>query len=103
MQNKLKPDTESRVASTAGRVRALQHASAERIRDTVMRAGGEPFGAPLGFGVLSLAEKVVRLLRQRGFFSFESVERLDARGKNKFTRYGASRFWGEYRRSKNRR
>lgn len=70
-------------------------ASNELIRETIMRSGGEPFGRPYEASVHSLTDKIVRMLKLKSFFGFEIFER-PARRRNKFTRYGASRFFGRY-------
>jgi hypothetical protein len=75
-----------------------QRNSSDLIYHTVMRGGGEPFGAPFERGVSSLTEAVVKLFRQRGFFAFETLEKPRRSAQpNKFTRYGASTFRGSYR------
>ena len=80
------------------RQRARQHSS-DLIYETMMRGGGEPFGVPFSRGIASLTEKVVAVFRQRGFFAFETLEKLlPPNRRNKFTRQGASRFRGAYRR-----
>ncbi len=72
-------------------------ASHRAIYDAVMRGGGEPFGAPWGLGLATLTLRIVKRFKQKGFFAFESLERLKPKNKrNKFTRAGASRFWGPY-------
>ncbi len=71
--------------------------SADAIYEAVMRGGGEPFGAPFEAGLSSLTRRVVALLKQSGFFAFETMERLRRRNqRNKFTRHGAAPFVGEY-------
>ena len=76
----------------------LQISNAERIRDFIMRGGGEPFGAPFEIHTLSLTEKVVKLFKQRGFFGFATLEKHQKKRKiNKFTRYAAARFRGNYK------
>lgn len=70
-------------------------ASSELIRETIMRSGGEPFGRPYEMSLHSLTEKVVKLFRLKSFFGFEIFEKPTHR-RNKFTRYGASRFFGRY-------
>ncbi|OGQ77998.1 MAG: hypothetical protein A2289_21295 [Deltaproteobacteria bacterium RIFOXYA12_FULL_58_15] len=68
------------------------------IYESVMRGGGEPFGAPFDVGVGSLTEKIVRFFKQRGFFGFETLERPKRKNRiNRFTRYGASPYRGTYR------
>jgi hypothetical protein len=81
-----------------GLIENYQRNSSDLIYDMVMRGGGEPFGAPFERGVSSLTEAIVKFFRQRGFFSFETLEgpRRSAR-RNKFTRYGASAYRGPYR------
>ena len=72
------------------------------IFEAMMRSG-DAFGRPLTAGVASLTEKLVRKLKQKGFFSFESFDRTGIAPKNrdpevnKFTRYGAAPFRGELR------
>lgn len=71
--------------------------SAETLYDATMRSGGEPFGAPFESGTSTLTERIVKLLRQAGFFGFETMEKLRARNRrNKFTRHGAAPFVGDY-------
>ena len=48
-----------------------------RIKDFVMRGGGEPFGKPFEVGPQTLTERVVTFFKQRGFFGFESLENPD--------------------------
>ena len=69
-----------------------------RIKDFVMRGGGEPFGKPFEVDTPSLTERVVTFFKQRGFFGFETLEKPQERQKpNKFTKYGASRFRGRFK------
>lgn len=78
-----------------------QRTSRDRIYESMMRGGGEPFGAPFGVGLSSLTQWVVRKVKQRGFFSFETLERTEEQAGptlNKFTRYGAAPFRGEHTR-----
>ena len=75
----------------------LQRYSATLLYYTLMRGGGEPFGPPYEKGMPSLTSRVVGLLKQRGFFTFETLERLPRRRfRNKFTRHGAAPFRGDY-------
>ena len=68
------------------------------IYRTMMRSGGEPFGAPFEAGLATLTEKVIKLLKHTGFFGFETMERLRRRNlRNKFTRHGAAPFVGDHR------
>jgi hypothetical protein len=77
--------------------------SADVIYEVVMRAGGEPFGAPFEAGVASLTPKLAKLLKQTGFFGFETLERLGTRNRrNKFTRHGAAPYRGTYRQGRRR-
>lgn len=69
-----------------------QRPSAEIIYETLMRAGGEPFGAPFEIGPSTLTEKIVRFFKQVGYFSFETFDKTRQNKKNKFTRYGAARY-----------
>lgn len=72
--------------------------SQDRIYESVMRGGGEPFGAPYTAGVASLMERLVLKFKQRSFFAFETLERSHDEGSlraNKFTRYGAAPFTGD--------
>jgi len=65
------------------------------IYDSVMRAGGEPFGAPFANGLLSLTDRIVKLFKLKGFFGFETFERLRrGRRKNRFSRYGSANHLG---------
>ena len=71
------------------------------IYESIMRGGGEPFGAPFEFGTQSLTRKIVEFLKQRGFFNFETIEKIKPRQRqNKFTRYGTTTFRGSYRKKK---
>ena len=70
--------------------------SNDLIHESIMRGGGEPFGAPFEMGVQSLTNKIVQFFKQRGFFGFEFLERpRSRRSRNKFTRYGAAPFKGD--------
>ena len=74
-----------------------KRSSEDVIYESIMRSGGEPFGAPWDLGLSSLTERVVKLFRQRSFFRFETLERLKKKGsRNRFTRHGSSRYFGEY-------
>ncbi len=75
-----------------------QRKSTDLIYEWVMRAGGEPFGRPFAAGVQSLTAKVVKLLKQRGFFGFETLEKASGKSRNKFTRHGAAPHRGPLRR-----
>lgn len=75
----------------------LRRSSNDAIYESMMRGGGEPFGLPYNYGVSSLTIAVVRKLKQKGFFSFETLERERPKPPNKFTRYGAAPFKGNYR------
>lgn len=71
--------------------------SEDLIYESIMRGGGEPFGIPFEINIGSLTEKIVKFFRQRSFFGFEIFERGRPKHRlNKFTRYGASRFFGTY-------
>jgi hypothetical protein len=84
-----------------GLLKNYRRSSKDLIYETVMRGGGEPFGAPFEVGVSTLTEKVVRFFKQFGFFGFETLERPRRRNRrNKYTRYGASTYRGPYRRKK---
>lgn len=75
-----------------------QRPSNDLIYESIMRGGGEPFGAPFEVGVQSLTDKIVRLFKQRSFFGFEILEKPRRKNKrNKFTRYGAAPHRGPYR------
>ena len=74
-----------------------QRPSQDLIYESIMRSGGEPFGTPFEVGLTSLTDKVVRFFKQRSFFGFETYERnRPKRMRNRFTRHGASRFFGAY-------
>lgn len=76
-----------------------QRPSYELIYEAMMRAGGEPFGAPYDIGLASLTDRIVAKLRQRSFFGFETLEKKPPRGRgNKFTKQGAAPYRGPYRR-----
>ena len=71
--------------------------SADLIYETIMRGGGEAFGAPFEVGVPTLTERVVAFFKQKGFFGFESFEgSRPKRRRNRFTRHGSSRYYGAY-------
>lgn len=72
--------------------------SRDRVYESVMRGGGEPFGEPFTFGLSSLTAWAVRKIKQRGFFGFETLERPDPTRThgNKFTRYGAAPYQGDH-------
>ncbi len=74
----------------------LQRGSTDLIHESIMRGGGEPFGEPFYVGPSTLTNKIVAWFKQRGFFGFETFEKTDKK-RNKFTRYGASRYRGPYR------
>ena len=80
----------------------IKRKSSDLIYESIMRGGGEPFGAPFEFGTQSLTARIVEFLKQRGFFMFETIEQTKESKKqnNKFTRYGASTFRGHYRKKK---
>ena len=72
-------------------------ASSERIYQSVMRGGGEPYGSMHVSGIHTLTEKIVRFLKQKGFFSFLTFEKPKTLQKpNKYTRYGAAPYVGDY-------
>ena len=76
-----------------------QRSSRDRIYESMMRGGGEPFGPPFTAGLATLTQWVVRKVKQRGFFGFETLERPSQEttsNPNKFTRYGAAPFRGEH-------
>jgi hypothetical protein len=76
--------------------RIFKDESADRIYRSLMRSGGEPFGAPFESGTPTLTERIVQLFKQAGFFGFETLERLRKRNRrNKFTRHGAAPFSGD--------
>jgi hypothetical protein len=81
-----------------GLTKGYQRPSSDLIYEAIMRGGGEPFGAPYEIGVGSLTDRIVGFFRQKGFFAFETLEKPRRRkARNKFTRYGASLFRGQYR------
>lgn len=89
-------ECESRLPSTGSPLVSPRLSSNVRIYETMMRSGGEPFGAPFEVGVSSLTTKVVEFFRQAGFFGFETLERLMVRNRrNKFTRHGSAPFTGD--------
>ena len=70
---------------------------AKLIYRAMMRGGGAPFGAPFEVGLASLTTKVVKLLKQTGFFGFETMEHVRRRNlRNKFTLHGAAPYVGEH-------
>ncbi len=77
--------------------------SDRRIRDFIMRGGGEPFGRPYALHTSTLTDKIVSFFGLRSFFGFETLERGDdplsksGPKRNKFSRFGASQFRGKYR------
>lgn len=98
MKDPFHPEKNPLARREDGLLKDYQRPSADLIHEAVMRAGGVPFLEPFEIGVLSLTERVVRLFRQMGFFGFEWLDqRLRQRSRrNKFTRYGAARFRGDY-------
>lgn len=81
-----------------GLTKGYQRKSSELIYESIMRGGGEPFGAPFELGIGSLTERIVKLFRQKSFFAFETIERPRRRGRrNKFTRYAAAPFRGSHK------
>jgi hypothetical protein len=91
-----KKDDPPETAATPSRV--FKDESADRIYRSVMRSGGEPFGAPFENGTASLTSRIVQLFKQAGFFGFETLERLRKRNRrNKFTRHAAAPFLGQHR------
>lgn len=93
------PAPKQALKATADVVRAdPKRHSHELIHESVMRGGGEPFLAPFENGTSTLTVKIVKLLKQSGFFGFETMEKLRTKNRrNKFTRHGAAPFVGEYR------
>lgn len=95
-------DTELRASTNPlariddGLTQNLQRGSTELIHESIMRGGGEPFGEPFYVGPSTLTNRIVKWFKQRGFFGFETFEKTN-RKRNKFTRYGASRYRGPYR------
>jgi hypothetical protein len=75
----------------------IRRSSKDTIYESIMRGGGEPFGAPYEFGPSSLTAQIARKLKQRGFFTFETLERERPKPGNKFTRYGSAPYKGQYR------
>ena len=72
--------------------------SEEGIYRYVMKGGGAAFGQPYESGKQSLTEKIVKFFKQRGFFGFETLETPKTQTKtNKFTKYGAARYRGPYK------
>ena len=79
----------------------IKRESGDLIYESIMRGGGEPFGAPFEFGTQSLTRKIVEFLKQRGFFNFETIEKMKPQHRqNKFTRYGSTTFRGTYQKTK---
>ncbi len=72
--------------------------SGDLIYESIMRGGGEPFGRPYSIGLGSLTERVVTFFKVKSFFGFETFESAKQTKKltNKYTRYGASRYFGRY-------
>lgn len=80
-----------------GLLAQLHQFSRNLIYITMMRSGGEPFGAPFEVGTPTLTERIVKLFRQKSFFSFETLEKLQTRShRNKYTRHGAAPHRGPY-------
>lgn len=99
---KPKKDSNPLARVDADLAKDYQRPSHELIYESVMRGGGEPFGAPYEVGTPTLMERIVKLWNQRGFFRFETFEKVPhRRRRNKFTRYGASRFVGRARQAPN--
>ena len=83
--------------SVAERREAVRRESEDVIYRAVMGSGGEPFGAPFEAGLSTLTQKLVKLVKQTGFFRFETLERLRRRNqRNKFTRHGAAPYVGDH-------
>jgi hypothetical protein len=107
MARKTPPNTPAKRSGTNplaeiddGLTGVTKQGSTDLIYETIMRGGGEPFGKPWEVSNSSLTEKLVKLLKQKGFFSWESLDRGAAASRNKFTRYGAARFFGRLRKGK---
>jgi hypothetical protein len=84
--------------SLVERRNASRRQSEDVIYRAVMSTGGEPFGAPFEVGLATLTQRLVKLVKQTGFFRFETLERLLPRHeRNKFTRHGAAPFVGDHR------
>lgn len=81
----------------------LHRKASKNIIYEAMTRSGDAFGRPFIAGVSSLTERVVKKLRQKSFFGFETFDRLMARRKandtdvNKFTKYGAAPYRGDLR------
>ena len=73
-----------------------QRASHELLYESIMTAGGEPFGSPLGPGTTTLTQKTVRRFRKRGHFFISTYEEYRPNRKNIFTRAGSSNMVKEY-------
>jgi len=83
--------------SLVERREAARRESDDVIYRAVMGTGGEPFGAPFEAGLTTLTQRLVKLIKQTGFFGFETLERLRPRHRrNKFTRHGAAPFVGDH-------
>ena len=93
-----KSDEEKRQqALQRGLLAQLHQFSRNLIYTTMMRSGGEPFGAPFEVGPPTLTERIVKYFRQKSFFGFETLEKLQNRGRrNKYTRHGAAPHRGPY-------
>ena len=77
---KTMPKRKSDTTGTDNRQEASARANRSRIRDFVMRSGGEPFGPPYELGPPSLTEKIVAFFKQKGFFGFETRRLYYGRG-----------------------
>lgn len=93
-------DPSSPLATPLALKRVAHRTSHDRIYETVLRGGGEPFGKPFDLGLSTLTEKIVQVFNQKGFFAFESLDRpapqkaAQKRRRNIFTRYAAGRYRG---------
>lgn len=90
-------DDNNPLAKVENGLEKFHRPSHDLIYETIMRSGGEPFGNPYGIGISTLTNKVVKFFKQRSFFGFETFEpSRPKRRRNRFTRHGASRYFGDY-------
>lgn len=96
-KDELEPQSKVTVTDFNGPANHLRKSN-DLIYDSIMRGGGEPFMEPYEVSAQSLTEKIVRYFKQKGFFGFEFFERRRrVKRRNKFTKYGAAPFRGEYK------
>ena len=73
-----------------------QRTSHELLYESIMHAGGEPFGRPLGAGVTTLTKRTVRRFKKRGYFFISTYEDKNDARRNPFTKAGSSNMIQDY-------